>query len=140
MGGINRVHGKAFGGASSNVTGSAGAFFSGYQPLMLVVSGTGVGSADTQATPTSAIVEGNRTKTLKTIQNFASIVMIDSASSANSVACIIDGASANRSDGANEVDGVFNALAAAVHAATGNSISVSVNYSEILLSNGNFDL
>jgi len=138
MGGINRIHGSSFGGASSNVTGSAGAFLSGYQPLVLVVSGTNVGTADSVA-GNGAITDGNRTKTLKAIQTFASIIMVDNAGSVNSVAVVIDGASANRTDGANEVAGDFVGLRAAIRTATSVS-GATITYGEQLNSDGTFNI
>ena len=137
MAGIGRVHGFMSGGEGVNVTGSEGAFFGGYQPLMLKVTGTGIGAHDT-VNGAGVITVGNRTKTIRAIQNFATVVMIDDANTTTSVACLIDGASANRSDGNNEVDGEFGALADAINAAT--SVSVSIAYSSQLLSNGAFDL
>lgn len=135
--GIPRIHGSMNGGNGVHVTGSEGAFFSGYQPLMLVIHGTGIGSADSVGMDGN-IVPGNRTKTIRTIQTFASVVMIDNASTTTSVACIIDSASANFSDGNNEVDGEFGALLSAINDAT--SVSVSANWSSQLLSTGSFDI
>lgn len=138
MAGIPRIHGAAGGGAGVNVTGSAGAFFSGYQPLVLVVAGTNVGTADSVAGD-GAITVGNRSKTLKTIQNFASIIMIDNASDVDHVAVIIDGASANRTDGANEIAGDFVGLRAAIRTATAVS-GATITYGEQLNSDGTFNI
>lgn len=137
MAGIGRVHGFMNGGNGTNVTGSEGAFFAGYQPLMLVISGTNIGTADT-VDAVGAITVGNRTKTIRAIQNFATVVMIDDNNTTTSVAVLIDGASANRNDGNNEVDGEFGSLLNAINDST--SVSVSAAWSSQLLSNGTFDL
>jgi hypothetical protein len=131
MPGIARINPKvgAEYGTSLNVTGTKQSFFSGYQPLVLKFAASGVATLDTQATVTSAIVEGTRTKALKAIARFGTIIMTDDADATTAVTVIVDGASFNRGTGTgglatqDTVD--FSGVKAAVDTATGTSTTLT---------------
>jgi hypothetical protein len=136
MAGINNIHAQAEFGTSLNVTGTKQSFFSGYQPLIVKVAGTGIATLDTQATPTSAIVEGTRSKALKAIATFGSILMTDDADATTALTVIVDGASFNQGN-SNTVTTGFGLLKAAVAAATGvSSGSITITSSSVLNSDG----
>jgi hypothetical protein len=136
MAGINNIHAQAEFGTSLNVTGTKQSFFSGYQPLMIKVAGTGIATLDTQATPTSAIVEGTRSKALKAIATFGSILMTDDADATTALTVIVDGATFNQGN-SNTVTTGFGLLKAAVAAATGvSSGSITITSSTVLNSDG----
>lgn len=129
--GIARINPKVGSeyGTSLNVTGTKQSFFGGYQPLVLKFAASGIATLDTQATPTSAIVEGTRTKALKAISRFGTIVMTDDASATTAVTVIVDGASFNRGTGtgglATQDTLDFSGVKAAVDAATGTSSTLT---------------
>ena len=129
-------------GTSLNVTGTKQSFFSGYQPLVLKFAASGVATLDTQATPTSAIVEGTRTKALRAIANWGTILMTDNADATTSVTVIVDGASFNRGTGvgglATQDTLTFAGVKAAVDAATGTSTTLTKG--DALKSDGTFSL
>ena len=131
MPGIDKIHpgpGDEY-GTSLNVTGTKQSFFSGYQPLILKFAAAGVATLDTQATPTSAIVEGTRTKALRAIARFGTILMTDDASATTAVTVMVDGATFNRGTGtgglATQDTLDFSGVKAAVDAATSTSTTLT---------------
>jgi hypothetical protein len=138
MAGISNIHAQAEFGASLNVTGTKQSFFSGYQPLLIKIAGTGIATLDTQATPTSAIVEGTRSKALKAVATFGSILMTDDGDATTSLTVIVDGATFNQGN-SNTVTTGFGLLKAAVSAATGvGSGGITITSSTSLNSDGTF--
>jgi hypothetical protein len=138
MAGISNIHAQAEFGASLNVTGTKQSFFSGYQPLLIKIAGTGIATLDTQATPTSAIVEGTRSKALKAVSQYGSILMTDDADATTALTVIVDGATFNQGN-SNTVTTGFGLLKAAVAAATGvSSGSITITSSTSLNSDGTF--
>ncbi len=106
--------------ATNSTTAVSGAFnFGGYQPLLLVFTQTGVATADTGGSG-SAIVEGTRTKAIRAIAQFGTILATDSASGTGAVAVLVDQATFNQAAGATTA-GAFGAVIDAVAAATGTS-------------------
>jgi hypothetical protein len=140
MAGINRINpqvGSEY-GTSLNVTGTKQSFFSGYQPLIIKIAGTGIATLDTQATATSAIVEGTRTKALRAVATFGSVLMTDDADATTALTVIVDGGSFNQGN-SNTVTTGFGLLKAAVAAATGvASGSITITSSSVLNSDGTF--
>jgi hypothetical protein len=140
MAGINRINpvvGSEY-GTSLNVTGTKQSFFSGYQPLIIKIAGTGIATLDTQATPTSAIVEGTRTKALRAVQTFGSVLMTDDADATTALTVIVDAATFNQGN-SNTVTTGFGLLKAAVASATGvSSGSITITSSSVLNSDGTF--
>lgn len=140
--GIARINPKVGSeyGTSLNVTGTKQSFFSGYQPLVLKFAAAGVATLDTQATPTSAIVEGTRTKALRAIATFGSIIMTDDADATTTVTVMVDGASFNRGTGvgglATQDTLTFAGVKAAVDAATATSTTLTTSFA--LNSDGTF--
>jgi hypothetical protein len=108
---ISRTHGQV----------SAGAFY-GLQPIILKISGTNVGTLDSGGN-TTAITEGNFTKSIRAIQRIASIVYIGTRAD-NQFVVIIDGATANAYVSANTDTDVAAAIDAVVTAA--HSVSTTV--------------
>mgnify|MGYP000175564889 CR=1 FL=1 len=96
MAGIGRVHGQVLSGSSYNVTGSEGAFFSGYQPLVLKFASTNNFNGDSVNGTTGVITDGPRTKAIRAVAQFGSILMVDRASNNDALTVIVDGASFNR--------------------------------------------
>jgi hypothetical protein len=138
MAGIDNIHAQAEFGTSLNVTGTKQSFFSGYQPLIVKIAGTGIATLDTQATPTSAIVEGTRSKALKAVQTFGSILMTDDGDATTALTVIVDGATFNQGNSNTTTTG-FGLLKAAVAAATGvSSGSITITSSTSLNSDGTF--
>jgi hypothetical protein len=138
MAGIDNIHAQAEFGASLNVTGTKQSFFSGYQPLLIKIAGTGIATLDTQATPTSAIVEGTRSKALKAVATFGSILMTDDGDATTALTVIVDGATFNQGN-SNTVTTGFGLLKAAVSAATGvGSGGITITSSTSLNSDGTF--
>jgi hypothetical protein len=138
MAGIANIHAQAEFGTSLNVTGTKQSFFSGYQPLIVKIAGTGIATLDTQATPTSEIVEGTRSKALKAVQTFGSILMTDDGDATTALTVIVDGATFNQGN-SNTVTTGFGLLKAAVAAATGvSSGSITITSSTSLNSDGSF--
>jgi hypothetical protein len=138
MAGISNIHAQAEFGASLNVTGTKQSFFSGYQPLLIKIAGTGIATLDTQATPTSAIVEGTRSKALKAVATFGSILMTDDGDATTALTVIVDGATFNQGN-SNTVTTGFGLLKAAVSAATGvGSGGITITSSTSLNSDGTF--
>jgi len=113
MAGISRVHGTA----------AAGGFY-GYQPTILKIAGTGVGTADSVDGTTGVITEGNFTKSIRAIQRIASIVYIGTRAN-NQFVVIIDGATANPYVSANTDTDVAAAVDTVVTAATSVSTTVT---------------
>jgi hypothetical protein len=138
MAGIANIHAQAEFGTSLNVTGTKQSFFSGYQPLIVKIAGTGIATLDTQATPTSEIVEGTRSKALKAVQTFGSILMTDDGDATTALTVIVDGATFNQGN-SNTVTTGFGLLKAAVAAATGvSSGAITITSSTSLNSDGSF--
>lgn len=110
----------ALGQLRVNGTTQAGSFY-GYQPTFLLITGTGVGTADTVPGGGAAITEGNFTKAIRAIQTLASVVIIG-ARADNGFVVAVDSATASdngEADLATRVDTV-------VSAATGVSTTVAV--------------
>ena len=85
--GIGRIHpvvGSEY-GTSLNVTGTKQSFFGGYQPLVLKFAASGIATLDTTNGTTGVITEGTRTKALKAIAQWGTIVMTDDASATTAV-------------------------------------------------------
>jgi hypothetical protein len=138
MAGIANIHAQAEWGTSLNVTGTKQSFFSGYQPLLVKIAATGIATLDTQATPTSAIVEGTRSKALKAVATFGSILMTDRADATTALTVIVDGGSFNQGN-SNTVTTGFGLLKAAVALATGvASGDITITSSRALNSDGTF--
>jgi len=138
---INRVHGQIRSGSTVNgdavnVTGSEGAFFSGYQPLVLRFTGSNLFNSDSVSGTTGAITDGTRTKAIRAINQFGSILMVDRNNNNDALTVIVDGASFNRGDaGSNTGDG-FGLVEAAVEEAV--SGGVSFDYADSLNTDGTF--
>ena len=140
MPGIANIHAQAEFGASLNVTGTKQSFFSGYQPLVIKIAGTGIATLDTQATPTSAIVEGTRSKALKAVATFGSILMTDDGDATTALTVIVDGATFNQGNSNTTTTG-FGLLKAAVASATGvSSGSITITSGASLNSDGTWAL
>ena len=103
-----------------NGTSQAGSFF-GYQPLFFKVTNgaDSVGTGDTGGAG-SAIVEGNFTKSIRAIQERASIVILGARTN-NGFVVAVDGATANAFDGANDDTDLAAALVSVIEAGTGLS-------------------
>jgi hypothetical protein len=140
MPGIANIHAQAEFGTSLNLTGTKQSFFSGYQPLVIKIAGTGIATLDTQATPTSAIVEGTRSKALKAVATFGSILMTDDGDATTALTVIVDGATFNQGNSNTTTTG-FGLLKAAVAAATGvSSGSITITSGASLNSDGTWAL
>ncbi len=114
---------------------AAGAFY-GYQPLVLKIAATNVGTADTGGNGT-AITEGNYTKTVRAVQQLGSIVVMG-AQTNNTFACIVDAATFNNGGGLTTT-GAFGALKDAVASATGIAVgNITVTSSSTLNGDGTF--
>jgi hypothetical protein len=117
-----------------NVVGSKQTFFSGFQPLFIKIAGTGIATLDTQASPTSTVVLGTRSKALKAVAAFGTIVGVDRANATTALTVVVDANSFNTGNGAggNGSDtNDFSGLKAAVAAATGvssGSITITAGY------------
>jgi hypothetical protein len=140
MPGIANIHAQAEFGTSLNLTGTKQSFFSGYQPLVIKIAGTGIATLDTQATPTSAIVEGTRSKALKAVATFGSILMTDDGDATTALTVIVDGATFNQGNSNTTTTG-FGLLKAAVASATGvSSGSITITSGASLNSDGTWAL
>ena len=117
-----------------NVTGSKQTFFSGYQPLFIKIAGTGIATLDTTDGTTGAITEGTRTKALRAVMQFGSIVGTDRANATTALTVIVDAGTFNSGTGGGgqgSDDGSFSGLKTAVSAATGvaeGSITITTGY------------
>lgn len=109
MAGIAKVHGST----------AAGAFY-GYQPLFLLISGTGVGTADTVSAAGLITLQGNFGKAVRAIQIAASVVFIGPRSD-NGFIVAIDAATASDNNAAD----VATLVDANITAATGVSTTVT---------------
>lgn len=99
--------------------------FYGYQPIFLKITGTNVATADSGG-GTTAITEGNLSKTIKAVQTVGSIVYIGNAS-ANFIVIAIDGPTANPYATANNNTDLAAAVKKAVDTITfGGSNTVTV--------------
>ena len=99
--------------------------FYGYQPVFLKIAGTNVGTADSGG-GTTAITEGNLSKTIKAVQTVGSIVYIGNAATSQ-IVIAIDGATANPYNTANSDTSLTAAVKKAVDAITfGGSSTVTV--------------
>jgi len=110
----------ALGQLRVNGTTQAGSFY-GYQPLFLLITGTNVGTADTQPGGGVAITEGNFTKAIRAIETIGSIVIIG-ARADNGFVVALDGATASDNGEAS----VAARVDTVVTAATGVSTTVAV--------------
>jgi len=110
---------------------TAGSFY-GYDPIILKVSGTNVGTADTaSADGVAAFTEGNFSKAIRAIQTQMSIVHIGERADDQFVV-MVDSATANAYVSSNSDSDVAAAVDALVTAAT----SVSTTVAEITLAAG----
>jgi hypothetical protein len=114
MAGFQRVHGSP----------ASGGFY-GYQPVILKIAGTGVGTADTVDGNGNITAEGNFGKSLRAIQERASIVFVGTRAD-NQFVVMIDGPTANAYNGANDDTSITAAIDAVVTAGLGGGISVTV--------------
>lgn len=109
----------------------AGSFY-GYDPIILKVAGTNVGTADTASVDgVAAFTEGNFSKAIRAIQTQMSIVHIGERAN-NQFVVMVDSATANAYVSANSDTDVAAAVDALVTAATG----VSTTVTEITLAAG----
>ena len=118
MPGINRIHG----GVTSEFLMSA------YQQTFLKITGTNVGTADSQATPTTNITEGNFSKAIRAIQTIATTSWIGPRDN-DGFLVMVDGATAQPTGPAYDTDSspsVAERIAVVVGAATGVSTTVVV--------------
>ena len=95
--------------------------FYGYQPVFLKLAGTNVGTADSGG-GTTAITEGNLSKTIKAVQTVGSIVYIGNAAD-NQVVIAVDGPTANPYRSANSDTSLTAAVKKAVDAIVFASVS-----------------
>lgn len=125
----------AIGQVRVNGAPAAGGFY-GYQPLVIKVAATNVGTADSGGNG-SAIVEGNYSKTVRAVQQLGSMVVLG-AQTNNTFACIVDGATFNGGAGQTTA-GAYGALKDAVASATGISVgSITITTSTALNGDGTF--
>ena len=127
---INRIHGQNNSGSTENrdpvnVTGSEGAFFSGYQPLELQFTGSNEFNSDSVDGTTGAITDGTRTKAIRAINQFGSILMVDRNNNNDALTVIVDGASFNRGDLGSNTGTNFGLVIDAVETAVDDSVSFS---------------
>lgn len=108
MGGISRIHG-----------GPVAEGFYGYQPIFLKVAGTNVGTADSGG-GTSAVVDGNWTKSIRAIQRLASVVYLGTRANDQFVVAV-DGPTAQAYISSNSDTDVAAAIQALVRTVTGVS-------------------
>ena len=119
--GISRLHGTAETGASVNLTGAKSMFFSGYQPLMVLVS---VAHAKWDLVTGYSAVASNFETAIKTCEVVGSVVgygIPATESSNDKFIVIFDGATVNQGDGAGGSAGAttgFGALKTALAAAS----------------------
>jgi hypothetical protein len=138
---IDRVHGQIRSGSTENgdavnVTGSEGAFFSGYQPLVLRFTGSNDFNSDS-ISGTGAITDGTRTKAIRAINQFGSILMVDRNNNNDALTVIVDGASFNRGDADSNTGDNFGLVKDAVETAVDDS--VSFDYADSLNTDGTWN-
>ena len=110
---------------------TAGSFY-GYEPIILKIAGTNVGTADTASVDgVAGFTEGNFSKAIRAIQTQMSIVHIGERADDQFVV-MVDSATANAYVSANSDTDVAAAVDALVTAAT----SVSTTVTEITLAAG----
>ena len=110
--------------AKVNGLTTAGSFY-GYDPLILKIAGTAVGTADVaSADGVAAFTEGNFSKAIRAIQTQMSIVHIG-ARADNQFVVMVDAATANAYVSANTDVDVAAAVDALVTAATSVSTTVA---------------
>jgi len=110
---------------------TAGSFY-GYDPIILKIAGTNVGTADTASVDgVAAFTEGNFSKGIRAIQTQMSIVHIGERADDQYV-IMVDSATANAYVSANSDTDVAAAVDALVTAAT----TVSTTVTEITLASG----
>lgn len=107
---------------NGSVVNPAGFF--GYQPVFLKVTAANVGTADTGG-GTTAIVEGNYTKAIRSILELGSIVYLGTRASGQFVV-VLDKASANPYNTANTDTDLAAAVKANVDAAIGGGMNCTV--------------
>ena len=112
MAGFQRVHGSP----------ASGGFY-GYQPAILKIAGTNVGTADTTSGG-KITAEGNFGKALRAIQERASIVFVGTRAN-NQFVVMVDLPTANPYLTANDDDDLAAALASVIGTATGVSTTVT---------------
>lgn len=105
--------------AIGSVTAGGGFNIGGYQPRLIKFAQTDVATADTGGSG-SAIVEGNRTKAIRAIAQFGTILATDTASATTALTVLVDDATFNKGAGATTA-GAYGAVIDAVAAATGTS-------------------
>ena len=86
--------------------------FYGYQPIFLKLAGTNVATLDTGG-GTTAVTEGNLSKTIKAVQSLASIVYIGNQAN-NQIVIAVDGPTANTYATANSNTSITAAVKKAV--------------------------
>jgi len=117
--------------AKVNGLTTAGSFY-GYDPIILLIAGTNVGTADTASTDgVAAFTAGNFSKAISAIQTQMSIVHVGERADDQFVV-MVDAATANAYVSANTDADVAAAVDALVTAAT----SVSTTVTEITLAAG----
>ena len=110
--------------AKVNGLTTAGSFY-GYDPIILKIAGTNVGTADTASVDgVAAFTEGNFSKAIRAIQTQMSIVHVG-ARADNGFVVMIDSATANAYVSANTDTDVEAAVDALVTAATSVSTTVA---------------
>jgi hypothetical protein len=105
--------------AIGDVANGGGFNIGGYQPRLIKIAQTGIATADTGGAG-SAIVEGTRTKAIRAIAQFGTILATDSASATTAITVLVDDATFNKAAGATTA-GAYGAVIDAVAAATGTS-------------------
>ena len=118
MPGINRIHGGV----------EEGFLLSVYSQTFLKITGTNVGTADSQATPTTNITEGNFSKAIRAIQTIATTSWIGPRGNDGFVV-LVDAPTAQPTGPAYDTDAspsVAERIAVVVGAATGVSTTVVV--------------
>ena len=110
--------------AKVNGLTTAGSFY-GYDPIILLITGTAVGTADVASVDgVAAFTEGNASKAIRAIQTQMSIVHVGALAD-NGFVVIVDGATANAYVTANSDTDVAAAVDALVTAATSVSTTVA---------------
>jgi hypothetical protein len=108
--GITRVHGVTEYGTSSNLTGTKGTFFSGYQPLYVKVQ-----TVSAKNDFTSGSVNGSLESLVRAAETVGSVIGYGTpttAASSSTIVLMFDGGSLNQGDGAGGQSGATTGLGA----------------------------
>jgi hypothetical protein len=116
--GVVRTNGSV---AAGSTTLGGNMNIGGYQPALLVFTQTSIATADTGGAG-SAIVEGNRSKAIRAIAQFGTILATDSASGTGAIAVLVDDATFNTAAGST-TSGAYGAVIDTIAAATGTAAS-----------------